>query len=383
MKYAHIIAEFYSRVWALRPEKLHAINELIRMRADGQKFTAEELRERIGAGPTSPRPRASTPGTLAMIPVLGVISHRMNLMADISGGTSIEQLTAQIRAALADPAVKAIVLDVDSPGGSVDGVAELASEIFEARGQKKIIAIANGMAASAAYWLASAADEFVVTPTGAVGSIGVFAAHQDLSKALEAEGVKISLISAGKYKTEGNPYEPLSDEARAEMQSKVDAFYGMFSKAVARYRGATPADVRSGFGQGRMVMAADAVRENMADRVATLDDVLAKYGASTTSGTSRRISASSSSPKASDATDEGGAECVCACSACKACDLKDGAQSSPPAPTPIDDGDEDDPQQCRCECSACKTCEMKMSRPQSAAEVPAIARRRRELSLYS
>jgi signal peptide peptidase SppA len=283
MKYAHVIAEFYSRAWAILPEKLYLIDQLIRMRAAGARFTDEEIQERIGANVSAgPKPRATTPGLVAVIPIMGVISHRMNMMQQLSGGggTSIEKLTAQFRTALADPNVKAIIFDVDSPGGSLDGVPELAAEIFNARGQKKTVAVANTMAASAAYWLACAASELVVTASGAVGSIGVYCAHEDMSKALESEGRNVTLISYGKYKTEGNPLAPLSDEARAEMQSKVNAYGEMFVKAVAQNRNTDAQSVRSGYGEGRLVLAADAVKQGMADRVATLDDVLAKYGVS-------------------------------------------------------------------------------------------------------
>jgi signal peptide peptidase SppA len=224
-----------------------------------------------------------------------VISNRMNMMQQVSGGTSVEKLTAQFRAALADPSVKAIVFDVDSPGGAVEGVPELADEIFAARGQKKMVAVANTMAASAAYWLASCADELVVTPSGAVGSIGVFAEHDDMSKALDSEGVKISLVSAGKYKVDGNPYEPLSDTARASLQAQVDAFYGMFTKAVARNRETSVAAVKGGFGEGGMVLAADAVKEGMADKVATMAQTLARFGvAAGSSAPPQRVSSRAS-----------------------------------------------------------------------------------------
>jgi signal peptide peptidase SppA len=274
-KYQRICAEVFNKPWAILPEKLGIIAELIALRAAGEKLTDEQIQDRIGAGPRS---SPSAPGTVALIPVYGVISNRINMMSQISGGTSIEKLTAQFRTAMADTNCKAIVFDVDSPGGSVDGVPELADEIFAARGQKKMVAVANTMAGSAAYWLASCADELVVTPSGAVGSIGVFAEHQDVSKSLDAEGVKISLVSAGKYKVDGNPYEPLSDDARANLQSMVDAFYTMFTKSVGRNRGASAADVREGFGQGRMVLAADAVKAGMADRVATMAQTLARFG---------------------------------------------------------------------------------------------------------
>ena len=138
------------------------------------------------------------------------------------------------------------------------------------------MAVANHLAASAAYWIATAADELVVSPSAEVGSIGVFAAHEDMSAALEKEGVKVSLISEGKYKTEANPYEPLSEEARAAVQSRVSEYYDAFVKAVARNRGVKAADVRGGFGEGRTVGARQAVQLGMADRVATLDETIAR-----------------------------------------------------------------------------------------------------------
>lgn len=304
MKYPHVIAEFCRKPWAILPDKLHAIAELLAVNAGGGKFTEEEVKERIGACGDDEHERlaerpaltflaasklAGQPGTVALIPIYGVISHRAGMMSQISGGTAIDKLTASFRQALREPSVKAIVFDVDSPGGSVDGVEELATEIAGARGQKKTIAVANTMAASAAYWLASAADQFAVTPSGSVGSIGVFAAHEDLSKALETEGVKVSMISAGKYKTEGNPYEPLSDEAKASMQAMVDDYYGRFVKAVAANRGVSQAKVLGGFGQGRMALSSDALKEGMVDQVATLDQVLAKLGVGQNTGTSTRV----------------------------------------------------------------------------------------------
>jgi signal peptide peptidase SppA len=277
-KYQYIRAEFYGQPWAILPEKLHQMTALLKFAAEGGKLTEEDVRERISAGP---RVTAKTPGNVALIPVYGVISHRMNMMSNISGGTSTEKLTSSFRAALNDPAVKAIVFDIDSPGGGIDGVPELADEIYAARGQKKTVAVANTMAASAAYWVGCSADEFYVAPSGGVGSIGVWGAHEDISQANEKEGIKITLISAGPFKVEGNPYEPLSAEARAAMQADVDSYYQMFTKAVAKGRGVSQAKVLEGYGQGRMVMAALAAKQGMVDGVATLDQTLARFGVST------------------------------------------------------------------------------------------------------
>jgi capsid assembly protease len=298
MRYSHIISAVMATPWAIRHEKLSAILAFLQFKADGGEVAKEEIalikeaaREpvylamddttgEIQAGAPSSSSRSQA-GQVAVLPISGTISHRMGMMSEMSGGTSTERFTQWLRAAVNDPTVKAIVLDINSPGGTVDGVPELADEIYKANQVKPVTAVANAQAASAAYWLASQAKELVVTPSGQVGSIGVFGAHQDMSKALESEGVKVSLISAGKYKTEGNPFEPLSEEARAALQDSVNAYYDQFTKAVARGRSSDTQAVKDGFGQGRMVSAQKAVKMGMADRVATLDQTLARLGART------------------------------------------------------------------------------------------------------
>lgn len=264
----------YGSPWAILPETLAMICEVVDMRAAGQRFTAEEIEQRVGAA-SRPRTR-TTAASIAVLPVFGIISYRMNMMTAMSGGTSTELLAAEFRQLVNDDSIGAIVLDVDSPGGMVDGVPELAAEIFNARGSKPIVAVANSLAASAAYWIATAADEVIVTPSGQVGSIGVITAHQDESGYYEQQGVKTTLISAGRYKAEGNPYEPLTDDARASIQARVDDYYGMFVNAVARHRGVKATDVRNGFGEGRVVGAQEAKKLGMVDRVETLNETLSR-----------------------------------------------------------------------------------------------------------
>jgi capsid assembly protease len=276
-EYRHVVKAVYQTPWAILPATFDEILAILRSRVAGELLEQVEIESRLAAAAETHGPRAQgrgaagRGGTVAVIPVYGVISQRQNLMSRSSGGTSIEGLTADLRDALADQSVDAIVFDIDSPGGSVDGVDELAAEIRAARSQKPIVAVANTMAASAAYWLASAAREVVCTPSGVVGSIGVLAAHDDLSKQNEAAGVKTTLISAGKYKTEGNELEPLSPEALATIQDHVDAYFGMFTSAVARGRGVGVDEVRSGYGEGRIVMAKPALAAGMIDRIDTLD----------------------------------------------------------------------------------------------------------------
>ena len=139
-----------------------------------------------------------------------------------------------------------------------------------------MVAIVNSLAASAAYWIGCSAAELYVTPGGEVGSIGVWQAHFDYSQAMAAEGVTPTLISAGKYKVEGNPYAPLDSDAQGFMQSRVDDYYATFTKAVARGRGAPLSQVRDGMGQGRVLGADAALTANMVDGIATFDDVVKK-----------------------------------------------------------------------------------------------------------
>lgn len=271
-KSERIIRAVYGSLWAIEPDKLDAILDFLDLRAEGVVFTAEEIEARIG----DRRSASRGPDKTAVLPLFGVIGHRMGSMSEISGGTSAEGFAQAFDAAVADPKVSRVVIDVDSPGGSVTGVDELSSRIFAARGEKPIVAVANGTAASAAYWIASSADEFVMIPSGRVGSIGVYGVHTDRSEADAKAGLKRTLIKAGKFKAEGSPFEPLSEEDAAAMQEEVDEVYGMFVEAVARNRGVMASRVREGFGEGRAVTARKAMAEGMVDRVATMDDVLAE-----------------------------------------------------------------------------------------------------------
>jgi HK97 family phage major capsid protein len=263
--------------WAIERTKLEAMLELIELRANGGAFSAEEVRARIGdARRTAAAPHV---GGVAVLPLYGVIAQRMDMLGEISGGTSTQRFADAFDAALADPAVGAIVLDIDSPGGSVGGTPELAARIFQARGQgTRIVACANTLMASAAYWIGAAADEIVASPSATVGSIGVFTVHVDQSQLDAAVGLTYSIISAGKYKTEGNPHEPLSPDAAQTLQDWVDEYYAMFVTAVAQYRGVSVADVRNGYGEGRALTAKAALAAGLVDRVATLAETIQRLG---------------------------------------------------------------------------------------------------------
>jgi len=271
-RYPHVLKAVFDTPWAITPEMLGIIAEVARFRAEGGTFSEDEIRHRIEAQANGPRRGGPNATGVALIPIYGVISQRMTLMTALSGGTSVEQLTGQFRDALADPEIGAIVFDIDSPGGAVDGIEEFATEVREARGTKRIVAVANTMAGSAAYYIAAQADEVVVTPSGQVGSIGILAIHEDFSRAKDALGITTTFITAGKYKAEGHEDLPLSDDAVAHVQSMADEFYSMFVGAVAKGRGVSTAKVSGAdFGEGRMLLARAAKAVGMVDRIATLD----------------------------------------------------------------------------------------------------------------
>lgn len=290
MKYTHIAKYVAETPWAILPSKLEEIEAVLEFQMAGGKFTAEELQARIGDG--TGRAEASRSGAVAVIPVQGVIAHRMGSMSEISGGVSTERISAMLKQAVADPNVGSILLDVNSPGGTVAGVTELAADIRAAAARKPVTAQVNALAASAAYWAISGATEIVVTPSGEVGSIGVITSHLDTSEADAKDGVKRTVISAGKYKAEGAG--ALTEEAQAAIQARVNDFYATMTTDIAKGRGVPVAEVRGGFGEGRVVGAKEAVRMKMADRVATMDETLSRLvnGRSSSGGARAEESAS-------------------------------------------------------------------------------------------
>lgn len=278
MKYEHLIAAIAREPWAIDPLKGWSIfHEFIAFRAAGGMLTEDERAAKIGT--QQARNIRERSGSLAMIPLHGVMSQRANMMGDVSTprGASADLVGRRVDAAVADDSVKAIILHVDSPGGSVYGVRELAAKVTAAKARKPVIAQVDSVAASAAYWVATQATELVITPGGDVGSIGIYTVHEDISSFLDAQGVKETMIHAGKYKVEANPYEPLGDEARAHLQERVDGAYRDFVAAVASGRSTTSEAVQKHYGQGRVVDARTALSAGMVDRIATFDETQARY----------------------------------------------------------------------------------------------------------
>lgn len=277
--YPMLINAINSSVWAIMPEKLDIIMRFLSHRLAGDMAT-DQLIENI----ESRQSKTNKSGSIAVLPVLGTMMQRMDMIGAVSGGTSTISIGKAFDQLVSDSTISAIILEIDSPGGSVYGLEELSNKIRSARGKKPIVAVANSLMASAAYYIGSAADEIVVAPGGEVGSIGTIAVHLDESKADEKEGFKYTIIKAGDNKGMGNSYEPLSDDAHNYLQGMINQYYDMFVSAVAKNRGIGKEDVRKNYGQGKVFVSAEAVKIGIADRTGTLDETIeriqrkVKYG---------------------------------------------------------------------------------------------------------
>lgn len=273
-RYEHVLAFALSHPWSIMPDMLSVVAGILARRIAGQDVERAEIEAALVNRKNLPQPRV---GSAAVIPVYGVIAPRMNMLSEISGGTTFEKLSGQLREAMSNKAVRTIVLDIDSPGGSVAGNAEFAAEVMKARTRKPIIAQAQYTMGSAAYHLGAAATEIVAAPSARVGSIGTYAIHNDLSEALKQLGVKRTFISAGDGKVDGNETEPLTDSARARMEASVNEAYGQFVGNVVKGRGAgvTADRVRKEW-KAHVYSATEALSLGMIDRIGTLDETLAR-----------------------------------------------------------------------------------------------------------
>jgi len=273
-RYEHVLGFALSHPWAVMPEMLSMIASILARRIAGQEVDRAEIEAALVNRKNLPQPRA---GSIAIIPVYGVIAPRMNLMSEMSGGTTFEKLSSQLREVVANKAISTIVLDVDSPGGSVAGNAEFVSEIMRARTKKPVIAVAKYLMGSAAYHLSAAATEIVAEPSAHVGSIGTYMIHNDLSEALKQLGVKRTFISAGEGKVDGNSAEPLSEQAHARMDALVDDAFGQFVSNVVKGRGQgmTSERVRKEW-KAHVYTATEALSLGMIDKIGTLDETVAR-----------------------------------------------------------------------------------------------------------
>lgn len=270
-----------SRPWAMHKRELVALQQAVFRATDVDSLVAGELRAAARAS------RVSSEGgpSVGVLQISGPITARPSIFSAIFGSPTVTGLQAQLRELVQDPAVSSIVAVFDSPGGECDLIQEFAAELRAC--PKPLAAMIASMAASAAYWLAAQADAIIVTPSGWTGSVGVYSLHADLSRQLEADGVTLTFTSAGEGKTDGNPYEPLSEQAQADVQTDVDYIYKLFVAAVARGRGLAPARIVNTIG-AYAYNAPDSVRLGLADQVGTSEETIARLMTSSLRPSARR-----------------------------------------------------------------------------------------------
>jgi protease-4 len=238
MKFAHVTRKLYAEPWMILPEVHQRLQSVFERHLAGLESLFEM--------PEGEGPEYSVRDGVAVIPVKGVISREISGMEKACGGFDLLDLMDLMDDAEKDETVKAIVLDIDSPGGGVTGVEEAGARIRAS--SKPVIASVSGMAASAAYWLASQARAVYSTESAQTGSIGVYMALLDQTRALEAAGLRVDLIKSegSPLKAAGHPGIPLSDEQRASLQGQVDYLYNRFTAAVSSTRRRLSADATKG-----------------------------------------------------------------------------------------------------------------------------------------
>ncbi len=291
----HIASRVLNRPLLLHPTKAEVLLHVLegRLKLDGGLAPLSPGANRfLGTPPKDGKGRGMyrVSGSTAIITIEGSLVNRGAWIGTDSGLVSYEGIAAQLRAARDDTEVKSILLDIDSPGGEATGMFATAQLIAEIDKVKPVVAFVNDMAASAAYGLASAAREILVSPTSVVGSIGVVMTHMDRSGELATQGIKPTLIFAGAHKVDGNPFGPLSDAVRADLQVEVMKFYDQFTSLVGEGRGEKlPAD-KARATEARVFLGQEAVDRGLADRVASLDAVLADLSTKRATAQSKRSS---------------------------------------------------------------------------------------------
>ena len=269
------IIDVLSAPWGIIPDKLFEIQEIYNTHLKGDKIDISQFKAKDDKKSEADDQRYQVVNGIAIIPIHGVIAKRMNLFSQISGGVSTQLVGQDIAEAIADDDISGILLDIDSPGGTVDGTQELANIIFEGRDKKPIIAYSDGMAASAAYWIGSAAHEFYISgDTVHIGSIGVVASHQDYSEYEKKQGIKTTEIYAGKYKRISSQYEPLTKDGKQDIQDQVDYIYSVFVGQVAKHKNVSNEQVVKNMADGRIFIGKQAITAGLVDGVSTINQAI-------------------------------------------------------------------------------------------------------------
>lgn len=270
---------------------------------EASRFAGSQYDSDPASGRDQRLPYKRTAEGVAIISIIGALVNRGAWIGANSGLVSYEGISQQVAHAVADPKTKAAILDIESPGGEAVGAMETADAVRALAKKKPVVAVVNGMAASAAYAIASAATKIVTTPSGISGSIGTIYIHADFSRQLDREGVTPTMIFAGAHKADGNPFEPLPEAVRSDIQADADHFYDLFVETVARGRkGLSAKAIRAT--EARCFIGSAAVDAGLADEVGTFDSALAgifKAQSGRNTQTQGKISMSEETKSAPDA----------------------------------------------------------------------------------
>ncbi|MGF3022647.1 S49 family peptidase [Methylobacterium aquaticum] len=334
MQYHRIAGQFFNRPLLLTPPAADTISNFILSRVGGPEMRAGDADEHTAQKSTTffpaqaggdgtltvhtpqasrfygevplsedgsrrPLPFRRTAEGVAIITLVGEWVNRGGWIGASSGLISYEGFKVQMLAAAADPRTKSILLDLESPGGEAVGAFEAAAVVRRVAAEKPVTALVNGMAASAAYAIASAASRIVSIPTGISGSIGVVLMHLDLSEYLKKEGIKPTFIHAGARKVDANPYQALPADVRGRLQAEIDDFYALFVQTVAAGRPSlTEKAIRAT--EADTFMGADALETGLVDSLASFEEVLAEL--STDKSPAGRISSGATMSATTTAT---------------------------------------------------------------------------------
>lgn len=275
-RFAHLSQRLFNQPVAIHPDKAEVVIAALADRLGVAQLFRADGRPSAMIAPDLDDDWADAPGGydnvqgVAVIGIEGTLVQRSGALRPYSGMTGYDGIRQNFLTALTDPEIRAIALDIDSPGGEVAGCFDLVDTIYNSRGDKPIWAILNENAFSAAYAIASAADRIIVPRTGGVGSIGVMCMHVDFSKALSGSGIVVTFIQHGERKTDGASEKPLADEARARLQNDIDAMGDLFIQTVARNRGMPAASVRAT--QASTFLASQGVDLGLADAIMAPDE---------------------------------------------------------------------------------------------------------------
>lgn len=271
------LADIVNGPWAITPEMYMEIQAIYSRHLRGEKADLAAIEASLGRKLKNRTKRYEVKDGVAILPLVGVVAKRANIFMRISGGVSTEIFSRDYASAMDNPDVKALVIDMDTPGGTVDGTPDVAEQIFSSRGVKPVITWTNGMMASAGTWIGTAADRvYISSEVVTTGSIGVVAGHRDVSKREKKMGVKTTEITAGRYKRIASSYAPLSEDGRAVIQAQVDHIYSVFVDAVGRHRGMTPEAVLERAADGRIFAGKQGIEAGLVDGVLSFEEVLEK-----------------------------------------------------------------------------------------------------------